>query len=54
MTVYIVQESMFGDYGNGEVYGVFEDKDQAEALADSKGRDHTDVTEAALTLRQAS
>lgn len=53
MTVYIVQESIFGDYGNGEVYGVFEDKDQAEALAESKGRTQTDVIEAALTRKMS-
>lgn len=50
ITIYIVQESIFGDYGNGEVYGAFTSKTKAEALADSKGRGHTDVIETTLDV----
>jgi hypothetical protein len=51
--VWIVQEAIFGDYGNGQVYGVFTDKNTAVALRDEKDRRSTgsvDVIQAVLTV----
>jgi hypothetical protein len=50
-TVYIVQEAIFGDYGNGQVYGVFTGKTAAEALRakhDPKSTGAVDVIQATL------
>lgn len=47
-TIYVVQDSIFGDYGNGEIYGAFTGQREAELLAEQKGRNHTDVTPAVL------
>lgn len=49
--MYIVQEAIFGDYGNGQVYGVFTGKTAAEALRakhDPKSTGAVDVIQATL------
>ncbi len=47
-TIYVVQDSMFGDYGNGEIYGAFTDQREAAKLAQEKGEKNTDVIPATL------
>jgi hypothetical protein len=46
--IWIVQESLFGDYGNGEIVGVFTSEEEAREC-DAKYPSVADVTEVTLT-----